>query len=415
MDKKGNILKYKLLSSLGCSLEWLDFALYGFLGPIFSKIFFAHSPETSGTALVITYLIFAMSYAARPIGSLLFGYIGDKHGRMVALKITPIAMMLTTLSMAFIPTYSTAGSLAVVLLIVNRLIQGILLGGEFTGNMVYLCESSSIHKYLWGSISSCTGSTGILLASVATSILYALSNEHFLVTYGWRLLFLLAIPLGIFTFYVRLKLKEPPNFRKNTTNPIFAILKKHKKKATLIIGLMALHASSYYFIFIFFPVFLSKYRGVPNVASLFHNSFFIIAHIILIPIFGFFIEKVGGIRANIIIAFLFSVLTIPLFAIVAYSTNYAAAILLFSALSAVNAAIIPGLLTEITPQEVRYTLLSFSFNIGFGVLGGLAPFLSILLISKTNVTMSPAIYLTLIALMTLATSLNLKKEKKSWS
>lgn len=141
------LVKNRLLCGLGSSIEWFDFALYGFFSPIFSEIFFSHRHENNWITLMMTYLIFAAGFSARPLGGLIFGYIGDKYGRLVSLKITPLFIAFFTASMALLPTYQSIGYTALILLTIIRILQGVLLGGEFSGNMVYLCEFSTRWKY----------------------------------------------------------------------------------------------------------------------------------------------------------------------------------------------------------------------------------------------------------------------------
>lgn len=410
-------MKNRIFSGLGSSLEWFDFALYGFLGPIFSVIFFPHAKQSGWFSLLMTYAIFAIGFAARPMGGLLFGYLGDKYGRLVPLRITPLLITFTSLMIAILPTYESVGYIAPVLLLVTRIIQGILLGGEFAGNIVYLCESSSSWKYFWGSIGSCTGSFGIMLASIVSSLSYHFFSQEFMYSYGWRLTFLIALPLGAITFYMRLKMSESKEFRHIDThiNPIISALKNHKKRFLSCLGLIYLHATSYYFIFMFIPLYLSKVKGIPQSAVLVKNSGFLLFHLLVIPLLGAVVNIIGGLRASIVASCIFLFLSIPAFYYISHGVNYEmlCSLLLLSIASSLNAAIIPGLLVEIVPVEVRYTLIGLAFNIGFGIFGGTMPVIGLLLIKNTGVILSPAIYLTLVSAVTLAVGYNLLKVNRN--
>lgn len=364
-------------------------------------------------ALMITYAIFAAGFASRPIGALIFGYLGDKYGRLVPLKITPLLITFCTVVLAFLPTYGSIGNIATLLLLLTRILQGILLGGEFAGNIIYLCESSKKSKYFWGSIGSCTGSFGILLASMIASTSYNLFNHNFMYSYGWRLAFLLSVPLGITAFFMRWKMPESPEFSKvnNYKNPIITSFTRYKKTLFYCLGLICLHATSFYFVFMFLPIFLTKIRHLHESAALINNASFLALHLFFIPIFGIVVEFVGGLRAMIIISLIFTLSTTPIFYFIANGTEpqILVSLTLFSILTAINAAIVPGLLSEIITVNVRYTILALIFNVGFGVFGGIMPFLGLLLIDKGGSIMLPGVYLTCASLVTFITACILLK------
>ncbi|MCD8524325.1 MAG: MFS transporter [Gammaproteobacteria bacterium] len=279
-------MKNRALTAIGSSLEWFDFSLYGFFAPIFSQIFFPDS-QNHLVSLLTAYGVFAVGFVARPIGAILFGYIGDKHGRAIALKITPLGITFFTSIIAFFPNYDTAGSLSIVLLVIARIIQGVLLGGEYAGNIVYLYESSPFQKYLWGSFASCTGSLGIIFASGISALSYSVFSTAFLHNYGWRIAFLLSLPIGISIFLMRRKISESPEFiTGQNSNPLSIVFKAYKKNVFIGLGIILLHATSFYFVFMFLPVFLTQIRHLPESAALINNTSFLILHLVLIPVFG---------------------------------------------------------------------------------------------------------------------------------
>lgn len=407
-------MKYKWLCGLTSSIEWFDFTLYGFFAPILSKEFFAN-PKNS---LILTYLIFSLGFFARPIGGLIFGYIGDRYGRLAPLRATPLLITFLTAMIAFIPTYNSIGNASIILLVTIRFLQGIVLGGEFSGNVVYLYESSNNWKYFWGSISSCSGSFGIILASLTVSMLYFFLSKTFLYELGWRIAFLFSIPLGIASFLVRLKLHESQEYRQSALsgNPLLKAFLNYKSLLIMCIGIISLHAASFYFTFMFIPAFLEKIRNVPHSSALLHNSIFLILHLLFIPIFGIVVNFIGGIRSKIIIILSFSLLILPIFSLVAYGNENQIfyGILILSIMSSINAAIIPALLSKIIPCEIRYTILALSFNVGFAIFGGVTPALGLYLVKITGVKTSPAIYILITSLVTLLFLLLSIKTRKSY-
>lgn len=306
-------LKNRIFSGIGSSFEWFDFTLYGFFAPIFSQVFFSNSQDR-WVSLVAAYGVFAIGFLARPIGAIIFGYLGDKYGRVLPLKITPLFITFCTAIIAVLPTYAFAGIFSVIFLIIVRIIQGILLGGEYAGNMVYLCEFSPRWRYLWGSLASCTGSLGIIFASAVSALTYSAFNQEFMFLYGWRIAFLLALPIGIIIFLIRRKMSESLEFIfLPNTNPLIEVVKKHKMTVLIGLGLIYLHATSFYFVFMFLPVYLNQMRHLPEGAALINNTWFLIIHLLLIPIFGWGVTFIGGLRACIFIASLFFMCSFPIF------------------------------------------------------------------------------------------------------
>lgn len=399
-----------VISSLTSSLEWIDFALFGFFSPIFALRFFPYLDNTKSHALIAVYLVFAIGFVARPIGAVIFGHIGDKYGRTKALKITPLIFVASLFLLTLIPTYKDIGSLADILLVSTRIVQGIVLGGEFTGNIIYLCEVNTKWKYFWGSIGSSSGGFGILIASFMAAASFSFFNHAFLYYLGWKIIFWSIIPFGLISYYARSKITEPSIFKKNHNSiniPIVEVIGKHKKIFSLCTCAILLHASSFYFTFIFLPTFLAHIRKHSHSTSFLHNSFFIAFHLLLIPMFGFIANKTTGVKLLIFISILYLLLSYPLFSIVIYNHSILAeiSILLFAGMSAFNAAIIPGIFTEIIPTNIRYTLFSGVFNIGFGIFGGLTPFVCFYIAHKLNSFIAPILCIYTLAVVTLIASI----------
>ena len=200
-------------SSLGTVFEWYDFYLYGSLAANIAKHFFAGVNET--TSFIFALLAFAAGFAVRPFGAIVFGRLGDMIGRKYTFLVTIVFMGLATVLVGFLPTYSSIGFAAPLILVVLRLIQGLALGGEYGGAATYVAEHASDNKrgYATSWIQT-TATVGMLLALVVIALCRAWSDAPTFSSWAWRIPFWFSIPLLLISIYIRLKLSESPVFRR---------------------------------------------------------------------------------------------------------------------------------------------------------------------------------------------------------
>ncbi|MBA2409968.1 MAG: MFS transporter [Gammaproteobacteria bacterium] len=209
-SKKHNSTRL-LAGVVGNVLEWYDFALYGYLVPVISKLFFPS--DNTITSLLATFGIFAIGFLMRPLGAVLFGHIGDRFGRRQALYLSIMLMAAPTFLLGCLPTYASIGVMAAVLLTLLRLVQGLSVGGEFTTSVTYVVETSPTERRglsgSWANIGSIGGSLlGVGVAATLTTVLPQSSVE----AWGWRIPFLLGGVLGIFALWLRRNLPESALF-----------------------------------------------------------------------------------------------------------------------------------------------------------------------------------------------------------
>ncbi|WP_037568908.1 MFS transporter [Phaeacidiphilus oryzae] len=198
-------------AAIGNVTEWYDFGVYSYLATTISKVFFSGLPD--GMAQVATLGTFAASFLVRPIGGLVFGPLGDRLGRTQVLAVTVITMACGTFALGLIPSYASIGIAAPLLVLLARLIQGFSTGGEYGGAMTFIAEYAPDRRrgFLgsWLEFGTLTGyAFGATFATVLTS---ALSTSQ-LDGWGWRIPFLLALPIGVIGLFLRLRLEETPAF-----------------------------------------------------------------------------------------------------------------------------------------------------------------------------------------------------------
>lgn len=407
----------RIASALGNSFEWYDFALYGFLAPLLAQLYFP--AKNNLVSLISAFGIFAAGFAARPIGAFVFGYVGDKYGRTVNLKLIPLLITIPTLLLPLIPPYEQIGITATLLFVAARIAQGICIGGESGNAIIYLCETAPAKRhYFYGSLASCAASFGILLASGATWILHLYFSVSFITLWGWRILFFIGIVINIFSYITRKNISETPVYKnlvitnKTVNLPPGATIKNEWKNVAISLGIMHLHVTSFYFVFVFLPSFLSHFYHIKTVTILGDNASSLCLRLLLIPMVGWLSDRIGVIKLVWGSCFCFFIFSYPL--LLAIHKNIAglttSALYIFSLLTTLNAGTIPGLLVKLLKPQTRCTILSFSFNISFGIFGGLVPFISFLLINKTGITFFPVFYLMLAAMVTFFSTFYLQRK-----
>lgn len=209
MHDKTVLKKAAKASFIGNFVEWFDYASYGYFATIIASVFFAKTDPA--VALMSTYAIFALSFIVRPFGGIFWGHIGDKYGRKVALSWSILIMSGATFLIGFLPSYASVGILAPILLLLLRMVQGFSASGEYAGASAFMAEYAPPNqKGFYTSIVPASTSAGLLLGSLIAAAMTAYMDSDFLQSYGWRIPFLLAAPMGLVGRYLRLNLEKTP-------------------------------------------------------------------------------------------------------------------------------------------------------------------------------------------------------------
>ncbi len=406
------MLKYERIqsifgSSLGNILEWYDFGLFAVYSPLFSRLFFPTSDKHA--SLMMIFGIFAVGFICRPLGALLFGYLGDRHGRASTLRLSILMISIPTLLIGFLPTYSSVGIWAPIFLIIIRLWQGISLGGEYSGNLIYLVESAP--KNLRASIAAfapTTANIGILLATCVSSATSYFLSDYSFELYGWRIPYLISGALSLFIYFKRLKMKETETFlklkneKRLVKNPIKFVFKNNREKIGVTIGLACMGSTFYYLCFIYMPTFLMQTLrySFTQVSSL--MTFFIAMMVVLVPLAGKIGDKIGRKKMLLFNAGCVALLTIPAFHFLLMESIVVVIFFLFllTMTSSLEQATTCVAVVENFPPPARYTGLSIGYNISNALFGGTAPLVCEILIDKTHYLLAPSFYVVGCALLT---------------
>ena len=410
MDTSQNLVKTSrarkkvVVTSMGNAIEWFDFALYAQLATYISHNFFGD--VASQNQLMFTFGTFAIAFLMRPIGSLVFGYVGDKHGRKVVLTITITIMSVSTLALGLLPTSDQIGIWAPILLLVVRMAQSFSTGGEYSGAMTYIVESSPDNKRgkLTSGLEMGTMVGNALAAITVAALLYFLTGNQ-IETWGWRIPFLLAAPFGLVVVYLRLKLDETPSFTnkvEDSENNILKAFKDYKKEAALMaVGVIFLNVNNFMFL-TYSPSFLKSNVGIDAQYSTIINAIALILMLPFIFMFGVLSDKFNNKRVLLFGLSSFVCFSIPAFLLMDSNhhllTVFIGVMLLAIMLSVFN-GVMPSTLPAITHTNVRMKFLSIIYNLGTAIFGGVTPFILSVLGNLKNGSLAPAFYLMFINLI----------------
>ncbi len=392
--------KKQILSiSLGNTLEWLDFGLIIYMAPLIGATFFPH--HTGTTATLETLTVFAAGFICRPLGGILFGHIGDTRGRAKPLRFSVLLIALSTILVGILPSYETIGWLSPVLFTLIRLAQGISIGGEYTGVMIMLAESAPKNKRGFITSFAASGANlGFLLATVSLILLKIFLSKQAIADWGWRLPFLLAGLPGLIILYYRFKLSETRIYsRLKSTHHLTAIpfvtaLTLAPKQLLVILGLTCMSSSFYYIFFGFMPTYLDVFMGVPLQSSLFTQSLLLVAMLFLVPVVGFLGDRFSRRNMLLLTASCIIIFSVPCFMLL--GTTHQASIMLAMMIATIISSLDQGnslaAVVENCPENVRYSGIAFSYNLGMALFGGTAPIIVSLLLGQGGM-LSPAYYL----------------------
>jgi len=401
--------KVVVASMIGNGLEWYDYALYGHLATLISFHFFpTANPFVS---LIATFGVFAAGFAMRPLGAIIFGYIGDRYGRKVSLTSSILLMAIPTGLLGILPTYETIGIWAPILLTIIRLLQGIAIGGEFSGSIIYVVEHSPANKRgLAGSTSIMSLMIGVLLGSGVASLFAELMSKADFESYGWRIPFIIGFFIGIIGLYIRTFLDESETFKEAkelghlSKKPLKDILSK-KYRGKLLIGLGAYMAVTipFYLLTVFMNSFMSKVLGYSVQDALLINTICMFVLLALLPFSAILSDKIGRKPVLVASSLAYIVFAYPIFYLVALNSFYMAllGVLLFAIVVSFYVAVIPTLLVEIFPTSIRYTGVSLACNVCAAIFGGTAPIIATWLVKATGHNTILAIYIAFSAVISL--------------
>lgn len=405
-------------AAIGNAIEWFDYASYGYLATIIAVVFFAPGDKTA--ALLGTFAVFAISFVIRPFGGIFWGHYGDKIGRKKVLILEIGIMAAATFCIGLIPSYASIGIWSPILLLCTRVVQGFSASGEYAGASTFISEYAPPEKRgLLVSMVPASTAAGLMLGClIAAGLEFGLSPEA-LLSWGWRIPFLLALPMGYIVMYMRLKLEDTPVFlemeEKIASHQAEAVsgfseVMKYKKTIFLAFLVVLLNAVGFYTILSYMPTYLTEELGFGKVQGILTTLISLGTYTMFLPMVGALGDRFGRKPLLLGVCVLFLVGTYPAFVVLGKGGGYSiVALVLLGAVLAGNDGILASYLTELFPTQVRYTSFALAFNLGNALFGGTAPFIATYLIAKTGNMYAPAYYLMAAAVVCFIALLFLKE------
>lgn len=406
-------------ASVGQFIEFYDFALYGVSAVVLAQLFFPSDNPLTG--LLVLFATFGVAFFIRPLGGLFFGSLADRVGRRNVLVITLLTIGVATTGIGLLPTFETIGVAAPILLVVLRLLQGLSAGGESAGAPSFVFEHAPIHRRgLFVNITlAATALPSVCAAFFVLFLSTSMSDEAFM-SWGWRVPFIIALPLALIGLWIRAKTEESPAFKemmreqaeqaartggaeRGAHTTIREAFRKNWLQMIQVVFVMGLTAMGFYFLSGYFISYVSTTGNLSRDQSLLLNGAAMLAYTVLLPIAGAIGDRIGRRPMLIGGALAIAVLAIPAFSLV---TSGSVGLALVGQLIFVVAICFYGggcytFFIEVFDTRNRFTSAAFSYNLGYAILGGTAPFIGTAMVEATSIPHSPAYYVIGVSLLTL--------------
>jgi MFS family permease len=396
-----------LLASLGGTLEFYDFVIFGiFAKDIADAIFPVGSPLVS---LMASFAAFATGYLARPIGGIVLSHYGDRYGRRRVFLWSVFVMSGATLGMGLVPGFARWGIAASALMVLLRLVQGFCLGGELPGALTYVVETApGVAPLVCGVVFACV-TMGVAVATGVNLAVRAIVDAPLVPLYGWRIGFIVGGLGGVLTFALRRSLEESPEFARMKAlalrQPFRELLRTHTQHVLVGSALLAATACFTGLYFSHLPAYLAAVLRYDARQAVLAQTIGVVLHALGILIVGWLGDRVSPLKLLRVGALLILVLAFPFYHALELRALPLTTIL---AAAGICGGLINGsfavLLTDLFPTQIRFSGVALSFNIAFTIFSGMAPLIATTLIRETGMPAAPAFMAMACAVLALGAS-----------
>ncbi|WP_231914149.1 MFS transporter [Rhodococcus sp. LB1] len=401
-----------IAGGVGTLIEYYDFSLYGYLAIVMAPLFF-HS-DSAATSLLSALAVFGTAYLMRPLGGLAFGYIGDRFGRRRALLGTLMCMGVGSVAMGLLPTYEQAGVWAVILLVIIRLLQGFSAGGEVGGSATFISESAPKHlKATYAAFTPLGSTFGFGLAAAAAGAVSLITTDAQMNSWGWRLPFLLALPLMVVCLWARRRVDETylPDETEVRERPLLTLFRTHSRAVAQAVGLSLAINGTAYICLTYMSIHLTKTLGYDRTAVYWISFGVLVISALGMLVGGRLADRFGRVRITAVSLVFISVVSYPAMAGMDLNLRTAAILYLLMMLSTVGIQVgVLTLMPLLFDQNVRFTGVATSYNIGVIIAGGSAPLIAVSLVEWTGDNRAPAYFVMAVAAIGLLSLLSITRK-----
>ncbi len=394
--------KVVLASTIGTLVEFYDFTLYGFFASIIAPLFFPQFD--SYVSLIMSYGVFAVSFFARPLGSLIIGIIGDNWGRVRALTLSILFTGIPTILIGLLPTYHQIGIYAPIALVVMRFLQGVCTGGEYNGAFIFAFEHKRSKEGFLGGLITAFAASGMLLA-IGTSLLVI---RFFPQDYAWRIPFILGGLIAMGGYYIRRYVMESPEFSESRhraqrvgIKQLYEFSRKSFLPFVLTFWIGAVSGTMFYFQYIFLSGYCVQtlHMSASTVTGI--NTIIMMFYVLMLPFFGAISDRVGHYVTSMLSTLVCCLVIVPIAFLLQQATSLAL-IVVQLALSALTASFVAPshiIMKKAFPTTYRYLGVSLSFSLGMCVFGGTTPMICTWLVHALQAPYAPALYVLFVCAM----------------
>ena len=404
---------------IGNFMEWFDFAIYGYFAAIIGAQFF---PSGDPTAEMLSALaVFAVGFLSRPIGALFLGPIGDKYGRRTVLIITVLGMGVITTLIGLTPSFATIGVAAPIIVVTLRLLQGMMVGGEWTSAAAYIGESApKAKRALYASLVTATAGLAFLVGTLTAALLTTSMSEESLSSWGWRLPFIASFVMAIVAVYIRRKLEDTPVFleleRKRANNTVEVTSSSVKARAfVMTLAFSGIFGVSLYYFVTYANNHLTGAVGMTRVEALLATGSAIVIYVLFNPLVGTISDRIG--RRPVLLTGVVGLIvwSLPTFFLMNTGVPILAflGLVVFSFFVASCAVMNNVLLVEVFPASIRSTGSAIGYNLAYALLAGPGPLIAAALVASTGLLYAPAFYVIAVGVAALAVLWPMLKETKN--
>ena len=400
-----------LAGGVGTLIEYYDFSLYGYLAVVIAPLFFPSDDPV--TSLLAALAVFGTAYLIRPLGGIVFGHIGDKYGRKRALLATLICMGVGSTLMGVLPTHAQAGVWATVLLVAVRILQGFSAGGEVGGSATFISESTPRHlKATYGAFTPLGATGGFALAAAVAGITAGSTTDAQMESWGWRIPFLLALPLTLFCLWARTRVEETHGAEEahEQHSPVGYVFRKQPKALLQASAISAATNGTAYIGLTYLSIHLIQRLGYDAAPVYWVATAAIGISALCMPLGGLLGDRIGRVRLTEIGFIGYILLTYPMMALMDNGLGVAFVAYLLIMINTVGAQVgAYTVLPLLFDKASRYTGVAMGWNLGVIVAGGTAPYLAVWLIERTGNELAPAFFVIVVALIGLAALLSIRR------